>query len=82
MSDKKSFRVVILWEDEIRDAGIKLNELVSMNLELGKKKDEITEEEREQYHNLETATIRLCYTALNGVDDKCAITVSRKPIKK
>ncbi len=82
MSEKKSFKVVILWEDEVRDAGIKLNELIDMNLKLGKKREEITEAEREQYHNLETATIRLCYAALNGVDDKCAVTISRKPIGK
>ena len=79
MSSEKKFRVVILWEDEVRLAGIKINELIKMNRKLANSTDEVKEKQKEEYWELERSAINLCFTALNGLDDKCAITISRKP---
>ena len=81
MSSEKTFKVIILWEDEIRLAGIKVNELIKMNRRLSNAKKELTQKQKDEYFALEKLTMNLCYTSLNGVDDKCAITISRKPIE-
>lgn len=81
MSSKKNFQVVILWEDEIRLAGIKVDELIKMNRRLSNAKKELTQKQKDEYSELEKLTLSLCHTALNNIDDKCAITISRKPIE-
>lgn len=78
MSTKKNLEVIIVWEDELRLAGIKINELIKRNNTLADK-DDITDQEKEEYLALEKSAISLCYSALNGINDKCAIALSRKP---
>lgn len=81
MSIKKNFQLVILWEDELRLAGIKIAELMKMNRRFSNVKKELTQKQKDEYFELGKLATRLCYIALNGIDSECAITISRKPVE-